>query len=452
LGRGEKILWNNRYKEFLFSPIAVLANFTFFCQIPYFFGEDIVNARTDYLSGPRIDFWGGTSSLVYGYFPSFGFRWQISLALVQILITAVGLNRIFSRPLEFNRNNLLGLFICYSALILGSQMTRDGLMFSLLTFGIGILKSVATAKLSNFQLVIGIMIIVFAMSFRPWTALAIVPLIYIIFHHSKLALPKFINLTLILSISLLPIALDVAASKSLRLEKSYPAQQVLLMDAAATFCYTTNSVTGEKAKYILTLFSDSERFPEIVCNVFRPDTWVSLKSAERLPSLTDEFNFHLIAPGEEKKFSRLVHEWRKLVLTDPISYFQNKIIFGGKLLVGSDTRGLSFLSQDSTRNRILAMYRIPYELAISLHLYSIAASIIYLLLLPIRKFIRNLEDGLKLDRISVFLIFSQLLWLWLSSIAYIGSNGRYTYTVVLLSSALYLGLKTDSKAIGTDNV
>ena len=224
------------------------------------------------------------------------------------------------------------------------------------------------------------------------------------------------------------------------------------MDAVATFCYTTNSVTGEKAKYILTLFSDSERFPEIVCNVFRPDTWVSLKNAERLPSLTDEFNFHLIAPGEEKKFSRLVHEWRKLVLTDPISYFQNKIIFGGKLLVGSDTRGLSFLSQDSTRNRILAMYRIPYELAISLHLYSIAASIIYLLLLPIRKFIRNLEDGLKLDRISIFLIFSQLLWLWLSSIAYIGSNGRYTYTVVLLSSALYLGLKTDSKAIGTDNV
>lgn len=445
-------MWTNHYKEFLSSPIVVLANLTFFCQVPYFFGEDIVNARIDYLSGSRIDFWGGTSSLVYGYFPSFGFRWQISLALVQILITAVGLNRIFSRPLEFKRNNLLELFICYSALILGSQMTRDGLMFSLLTFGIGILKRVSTTKLSRFQLVIGIMIIVFAMSFRPWAAFAIVPLIYITFHHSKLTLSKFFNLTLILSISLLPIALDIAASKSLRLEKSYPAQQVLLMDAAATFCYTTNSETGEKAKNILTFFSNNERFSEIVCNVFRPDTWVSLKSAERMPSLKDEIKFRLIAPGEGRKFERLVHEWRILVLTDPISYFQNKIIFAGKLLIGSDTRGLSFLSQDSTQNRILAMYRIPYELAISLHLYSIAASLIYLFLIPIQKFRRNMEDGLKLDRISIYLIFSQLLWLWLSSIAYIGSNGRYTYTVVLLSLALYLGQKKESKVLGTSNV
>jgi hypothetical protein len=331
-------------------------------------------------------------------------------------------------------------------------MTRDGLMFSLLTFGIGILKRVSTTKLPRFQLVIGIMIIVFAMSFRPWAAFAIVPLIYITFHHSKLTLSKFFNLTLILSISLLPIALDIAASKSLRLEKSYPAQQVLLMDAAATFCYTTNSETGEKAKNILTFFSNNERFSEIVCNVFRPDTWVSLKSAERMPSLKDEIKFRLIAPGEGRKFERLVHEWRILVLTDPISYFQNKIIFAGKLLIGSDTRGLSFLSQDSTQNRILAMYRIPYELAISLHLYSIAASLIYLFLIPIQKFRRNMEDGLKLDRISIYLIFSQLLWLWLSSIAYIGSNGRYTYTVVLLSLALYLGQKKESKVLGTSNV
>ena len=60
-----------------FWPIYVLATATFFLQLPFLFGEDITNARNNYLTGAKTDFWGGTSTLIYSHVPNIGFIWQI---------------------------------------------------------------------------------------------------------------------------------------------------------------------------------------------------------------------------------------------------------------------------------------------------------------------------------------------------------------------------------------
>jgi hypothetical protein len=79
------------------NSVLILSVAALFMQIPSFYGEDIVNARNNYLDGPRTDFWGGISTLIYAHVPDFGFRWQIWLAIFQITLTSIALNKTLPR-------------------------------------------------------------------------------------------------------------------------------------------------------------------------------------------------------------------------------------------------------------------------------------------------------------------------------------------------------------------
>ena len=85
--------------------IYFLAATTFIIQLSTFQGEDIVNARLNYLTGAKTDFWGGASTLVYAHIPSLGIKWQIWLAAAQICCTAAGLilffkDRMIDKPCD----------------------------------------------------------------------------------------------------------------------------------------------------------------------------------------------------------------------------------------------------------------------------------------------------------------------------------------------------------------
>ena len=63
--------------------IYLFAVLTLFTQLSSFYGEDIVNARNNFLVGEQTDFWGGMSTLIYASIPDFLFGWQIWLAIFQ---------------------------------------------------------------------------------------------------------------------------------------------------------------------------------------------------------------------------------------------------------------------------------------------------------------------------------------------------------------------------------
>lgn len=77
---------------------------------------------------------------------------------------------------------------------------------------------------------------------------------------------------LAISMAVAPFALGFLATKSLRLNQSFPEQQVMLMDTAATYCYTTNTATSLKAEKALMLFTSDPNYPKFACQVYRPDT------------------------------------------------------------------------------------------------------------------------------------------------------------------------------------
>jgi len=416
-------------------------------QIPSFYGEDIVNARSNYLTGAKTDFWGGISTLVYAHVPSFGFRWQIWLAIIQITLTSIGLQKILLMKSYSRKIYIIKCFVAYSALLFGSQMTRDGLMFSLLIVGYATLDS-ALRKSNSSRAIIGpLAIICFAMSFRPWLSVAIIPIIFLSFQHSKLKLRSSTALLLAISIVVSPFALEFLATKSLKLNKSFPEQQVMLMDAAATYCYTTNTATGMRAEKALMIFTSDPNYSKFVCQKYRPDTWLSITQGVHSSSEGSEADFNLIRAGDTRNYETLKSTWLNFIISDPVTYLQNKILFASKLFIGSDSRNISIFSAKTKSTKTLAIYRIPYDIAITLHAYSLLALMTILFLIPINGYLQKRKNGLTIDRVTVNLLAAVFLWTALSAIAYIGSNGRYTYAVTILSLVIYVSHVSNQMAM-----
>ena len=428
------------------NSVFILSVAALLMQIPSFYGEDIVNARNNYLDGPRTDFWGGISTLIYAHVPDFGFRWQIWLAIFQITLTSVALNKTLPRVFHSKRKNFIKYVAIYSALTFGSQMTRDGLMFSLLIFGFATLNSMLNRHRPIKLIVWPVLIICLAMSFRPWLSIAILPLIFMILKVYKIRFVTWAAAGLVISITLAPLAFEYLAAKSLRLEKSFPQQQVMLMDVAATYCYTTNTQTGERAARVIQNFSNDPNYISFVCQLYRPDTWQSLTKSINTSSSGFEADFKLIQPGNLKQYGELESKWLEIIIKDPVTYIQNKMLFASKLLIGSDSRNISILTAESTSTRILGIYKFAYDIAITLHLFSLFVCILILFLIPAKRYLSNRNEGLNIDQYTIYILSSILIWNSLSAIAYIGSNGRYTYALSLLSLVLYLSQKGQLQA------
>jgi hypothetical protein len=54
---------------------------------------------------------------------------------------------------------------------------------------------------------------------------------------------------------------------------------------------------------------------------------------------------------------------------------------------------------------------------------------------------KSKKSEFYIDRLAVTLIFGALIWTMLSAIAYIGSNGRYTYAYSLLALTVYFSIR-----------
>ena len=427
-------------------PIFILSVITFATELPNFYGEDIVNARESFKSGEKLDFWGGISTLFYSSIPDFGFRWQIWLGLAQLLLTTIGLLLIFRLNWISNRKRIIIYLICYFALIFSSQMTRDGLMFSLLIFGFGLLSLSLEKKQKSKLILLSLFVIVLAMSLRPWLSLSIIPLVWLISINSTIRLSRGSLTLFACALTLLPTAFEITATKALGLKESYPEQQVMMMDLAATYCYTNNSSSGLRAKTGLEIFTDAENYPSVACQLFRPDTWLSLTEGGGNESSKDiQTKFWLISPGEEEKAQKLRSTWLNLIISDPVSYLQNKILFAGKLIIGSESRQLTAFSKEKIQEKLIAVFRITYDVAISLHLFSIISILVIFLSIPVRNFAKKTTAAIELDGTVIAVFLSCFLWLGLSSIAYIGSNGRYMYSLTILAIILLVKNSQDSK-------
>ena len=421
-----------KYQTYLLIIFSVA---TFLTQSPNFQGEDIVNARENYLTGARTDFWGGVSTLIYSNIPSYLFRWQIWLAMTQILMTFFGL-RNFAKILSKRKSRkIFNLSVSYFALMFSAQMTRDGFMFSVLILGFSLLSRELKMVMSKKVLVISILTIVFGVSLRPWLSLALAPLVYLILQKSEFPRGKTSLCLVLLALVILPPTLESLTVKYLRLSSSYPEQQVMLMDAAASYCYSNNSSTGLQAQEMLRLFSQNPSSTKATCQFYRTDTWLSLTHSIYPSTVGMQSDLWLIAAGDKTKYQILRKAWVDLIFSDLVTYIQNKSLFFGKLLIGSDSRTFGIRTADSNSEIVAGLYKIPYDLAVSFHLFSLFALILFLIFGSLSRM--KGEWKICLDQRILLLLLTIFLWTSISSLAYIGSNGRYTYSITILIAVIY---------------
>ncbi len=412
----------------------VLGILTFLARFPAQGGEDIGNARKNKLSESPTDFWGGVSSLVYGHFPSIAVvNWETALIAFQVTIASICLSSLMRTAIPQASKKLLWLtLLAYLALMFSSQGTRDGLQFTFLLAGftIGMNSSLLSKLLVKKAFSLTLLLI--GISLRPWLGLALVPPILFMVGLWPTNLSRKNSIKKILGIATLviiaPIGLELGATKVQNLKPSYPQQQVMIMDSAATYCWGINPSSAERALKALRLFTSNEDLGSKICQFYRADTWLSLTKSSQPSNTNLSTDFWLIKAGDAKKYQELQTLWIQNIVNDPITYIQNKTFFFMKLVVASEMRNLRLFNSNNWHVFLQNLYISIYDLILAAHLLSLLSLWLGLFLYSqIRKRqILPIEPG-----VSPLVVFS-FLWAMISTVAYIGSNGRYTYSATLL--------------------
>lgn len=432
----------------------VFAGLVLFSRWPGKDGEDIVSARANFKSVNPTDFWGGTSSLFYGKFINFPFDWQTNLIILQISMATIAIIL-----LAKSQNSVLNgtrKWVIYPIILVilsfASQTTRDGIQFSLILLGISTLIFTCRRKLSSLfklKIFLSIAILTLGSTFRPWISLSVAILtLGIIFEYGLIDAVRFKKITtsvLLILITILPVSLELLISNSTKLEKSYPEQQVMIMDLTAAYCWGTSSISGEISANSLMLFSNErETFLKKICQFYKGDSWVSITKNISPSSKGLTSDFKLISSNEKKTALKVRSNWLSYIINDPITYLQNKLQFGTKVLIAGDSRNIRLFNAMTEKsrwsNKIINTFKgivfLPYDLCITFHFISIAM----VLALWVAVFYSKIKivNANSLPVINFYLLFFLLSWWILTTFTYIGNNGRYTYTATIITIiALY---------------
>ena len=422
--------------------IITLAILTFFSSLPTYGGEDVANARENALSGSPIDFWGGISSLFYSRIPNYPFGWAENLLLFQTTITSVSL--IMFAEVNKNKSFKFKLFFisfAYLALIFGSQQTRDGLMFSLACLSGALLfctRTITSKWVQNLSIAVGLALIVFAFSFRPWISFSY-SIIFAGWYYWKSRskkMKKLVSAFIVLAaLPSLSLSVELLARNIIDIRTIYPEQQVISMDLAAAYCWSTNPTTVRAAKDAISLMY-TDNSPGTVCESFKPINWIWFSRKPILENSAIPTTFTFLTEKNEQEYKKLRSQWIALILRDPATYIQNKYMFGSQVFIAGDSRYLRLFSSNyySTSSRIdlidrlIGLFFLPWDVIITLHLLSMNASLILWITLLLKQYRNGKSRNLKNDVIYVCSFF---LWFGATVVAYIGDNGRYTYAASL---------------------
>ena len=277
------------------------------------------------------------------------------------------------------------------------------------------------------------------MTFRPWLGLIVVPLIFIIMIQSQNLKKKtfkshFLLPGLSLVLILAPITLDRSAMRIFQMEEAFPQQQVMIMDASAVACWSSNHNTSNQALKTLQFLATSPNLDKAnLCSFFHPQTWASVVFYKS-PEVKELNPIRMIGAGESDLYNSFLKSWLQLVFSNPKDVLQSKIMLTSQFFLAGD-------SSPEATSYIQNVLTFPLTLTRELRLYSFLPfiSLFFLISYVRRKSTRLVENLIVL----AFYLFGFLS----ISIAFIGDNQRYLIPISLLTlKLLLLGGKQSSKS------
>jgi hypothetical protein len=424
-------------KKYLAPVIYFVSAFSvLLARWPAHDSEDIKNLRNNFESASPSDFWGGFPTFFYGNFPDFYPGWESLLLLFQWSCATSGVLIILFRIRRLSFHVAIILVIVLVSL--STLITRDALMLSLMLFGLGLatIYKESNSALKPIVRFFSIFVFFIASCFRPWVGVAIAFLVLMLFPNlrfGKVHLSKFIFILSFASLFFIAsVGVEIVSTKALALDKSYPEQQVMMMDLAATACWSTNRSAVSKAKEGLANFYIDGSVPSYFCNTFRPTNWVHLFHPDMISG--NQPGFRLIPVGDTDSYEKLRASWFDSVLSHPVDYVQTKLMYASQTLLGGDSRRIRLLDsnyfENSDRSETFLVYSglvlAILDFAVSLHLFSPFFSLLFL------GYVYYLSSRKKyfgyFPKSTIWLSTFLITWLVCTVIAYIGDTARFTYT------------------------
>jgi len=401
--------------------ITLLAIFSLW---PFAGGEDIANSRENILNGERTDFWGGFSQFFYSLWGLGAPTWHIILGLIQALLvltgTVIAMKNIGSFLMP--KVNLIPLLLLhYLATIYILNLSRDATLLAFLWIGIALLFRITVSTRNLLPIaVIAITLICIGFAFRPWLAIAFTPIVLTLIHLSRKPsrdwkrIVSFTFMFLVLSVG--PLALDLTFKNSMKLEESYPEQQVMILDIASMVCLSPDKSTQLDALKALDPISNSTTLSrERLCGQFYPQNWASLTfySNPNDPAL------RMIGVNDKDTYEAFRRSWLELLAFNPMDYLQIKVFQFSQL----------FLAGDSIRiypDTFKQLFLLPYESIKALRLLSFAPA---LLLISWLTFSSRFKAEVRIRR---SLLITYLFSVGIVTVAFIGDNQRYISWLAIL--------------------
>jgi hypothetical protein len=417
------------------SPIYIIAIFAMIFSLKdNYEGGDINLARLSYLGANSIDLWGGFSGLFYGNIPNTFLLWGSWLLLFQVGTTTAGL-LLISRYLQLEKKSQKITFIILSYFVISFSvlLTRDSTMASMYIFGFG--SILASYKMENFKskflFIIGTAAIILSIAFRPWLFFATLLPFLIIRRTKKRIIPVLIVL------ALLPIGVEKLTYTITEYKEVHPELQVIIADLSSMTCLSNDNKIREKGNALLNQISGTKFEVKDICADFRLSNWGSIGSWALSKSELNDINLKI----DQQKYSKITissnlsntsylkirDDWARFILGNPKAYLEAKSIQANQVLLSGDTFGLRIFSANNFKDQLTGFFFLFYDLSISLHLLSPIFTLIIGTLVLVIVF-SKLPIYLLLQNRNIIAAYSFVAaWIILTTFAYIGDNGRYTY-------------------------
>jgi len=400
--------------------------FALIARFPYESAEDILNARENIRNGNRTDFWGAFSSWFFTRVN--GNFWEETYALAFGLIILIGAHLLLKSLTDFSELKIKAFLpfslIYYCSLIFALDFSRDGSLLSFSWLGCGLFCHSQTLRNKIAQRVAltgSILSFLLALLFRPWMAAVFVIFIIIfnLYFGSARASRLSLKGTCVASLFILvmPISTDLATSSLLSLNRSYPEQQVVIMDLASIACLSSNpNVSGEALEALSPIIEGSPVRKTVVCSqfypssvgsvLFYPENWGNVASAVRL-----------IGVNEQTTYETIRKSWVSLLTSHPKDYIQIKVLLGSQWLLAGDS--------NLWRGSPLQIFLVsPLSIARELRLFSGLFVLAFLIGLAIC----NRRKSIYLGLLTFYLSSLTLL-----TIAFTGDNHRYLLPFSIMS-------------------
>lgn len=397
-------------------------------------GGDINLARLSYLGNSPIDLWGGFSGFFYGNIPNAFLAWGSWLIVFQAICTTAGLIFI-SRYLQLDNRLQQFTFITLSYFVISFSvlLNRDSTMTSLYIFGFGsILISYRVETLTSKALfVVGTLAIIFSIAFRPWLFFAtLIPFLIIRKYNIRI-------IPLLMVLACLPIGFEKLTYTITEYKEVHPEIQVFIADLSTMTCLSNDNKVREQGNLILNRISQTNYEVKEICADFRLSNWGSVGSWALSQSELNDINLK----EEEQAYSKITissnlsntsyrkirEDWARFILNNPKTYLEAKSIQINQVLISGDTFGLRISSTNNFKDQITGLFFLFYDLSISLHLLSPIFTLFFGTCVLVILFSRLPIYLILRDRNVITAYSCIAAWTILTTVAYIGDNGRYTY-------------------------